>query len=143
MRAVTSAPIADSLLRVEVVAPVMLVDSLVAPIVLEVEALGDVVVAVELLGVVMSVDAVRDVSVSVVLVESGVDVAVLDFGAEDTPYVELVPGEDVELGAVELMPYVGLVETGSVFDVGFVDAVVFRLPLVFSFVVLWLEREVS
>jgi hypothetical protein len=86
-----------------VVAPVVLVDSLVAPIVLE----GDVV-EVELLGVVASVDAARDVSVELlgVLVELGVDVAVLELGAEETPYVELVPDEDVELGlvAVELVP---------------------------------------
>jgi hypothetical protein len=35
------------------------------------------------------------------------------------------------------------VELGSVFDVGLVDAVVFRLPLVVSFVVLWVERVAS
>lgn len=153
MRAVMSPASADLLVSVEVVAPVVLVDSLVAPIVLEDEMPGDGVdVAVELLGVVLSVDAARDVSVELlgVLVESGVEVAVLDLGAEDVPYVELVPGDVVELGLVELevVPYVEpgwveLVELGSVFDVGLVDAVVFRLPLVFSFVVLVLERVVS
>lgn len=119
MRALMSAPIADSLVCVDVVAPVMLVDSLVAPIVLEGEVLGDVGdVSVELLDIVRSVDAARDGSVELlgVLVESGVDVAVLELGAEDTPYVELVPDGEVELGLV--------------------DAVVFRLPLVVSVVVL-------
>jgi hypothetical protein len=99
MRALTSPLIADAL--VELVAPVVLVDSLVAPIVLE----GDVVeVEVELLGVVLSVEAAREVSVEElgVLVESGVDVAVLELGAEDTPYVELVPDVEEELGLVEL-----------------------------------------
>ena len=121
MRALMSAPIADSLVCVDVVAPVMLVDSLVAPIVLEGEVLGDV--SVELLGIVRSVDAARDGSVELldVLVESGVDVAVLELGAEDTPYVELVPDGEVELGLV--------------------DAVVFRLPLVVSVVVLWVDRS--
>jgi hypothetical protein len=36
-----------------------------------------------------------------------------------------------------------LLLVGSVFDVGFVDAVVFRLPLVFSLVVLGLELVVE
>lgn len=79
------------LVSVEVVAPVVLVDSLVTPIVLE----GDVV-EVELLGVVLSVDAARDGSVEDVLVESGVLVAVLELGVVDG-YVDVV-----ELGLVEL-----------------------------------------
>jgi hypothetical protein len=79
------------LVSVEVVAPVVLVDSLVTPIVLE----GDVV-EVELLGVVLSVDAARDGSVEGVLVESGVLVAVLELGVVDG-YVDVV-----ELGLVEL-----------------------------------------
>jgi hypothetical protein len=83
------------LVSVEVVAPVVLVDSLVTPIVLE----GDVV-EVELLGVVLSVVAVRDGSVEEVLVESGVLVAVLDvleLGVVVDGYVDVV-----ELGLVEL-----------------------------------------
>ena len=71
------------LVSVEVVAPVVLVDSLVTPMVLE----GDVV-EVELLGVVLSVDAARDGSVEAVLVELGVLVAVLELGVVDG-YVEL------------------------------------------------------
>jgi hypothetical protein len=56
--------IADGLVSVDVVAPVMLVDSLVAPIVLEGEVLGVVVVvAVELLGYVGSVVAVLELGV--------------------------------------------------------------------------------
>jgi hypothetical protein len=83
-----SPAIADWLGSVEVVAPVVLVDSLVTPIVLE----GEVV------------DGARDGSVELlgVLVESGVEVAVLEVGADDTPYVELVPDDEVELGLVEV-----------------------------------------
>ena len=77
------------LVWVEVVAPVILVDSLVAPIVLE----GDVL-EVELLGSVLSVDVASDGSVEEVLVESGVLVATLELGAEDG-YVDVV-----ELGLV-------------------------------------------
>jgi hypothetical protein len=62
-----------------------------------------------------------------------------------------VPAVDVEgelgLVVVAVVPYVelGLVEdvaVGSVLDDGLVEAVVFRLPLVVSFVVLGLERVV-
>jgi hypothetical protein len=104
------------------VAPVVLVDSLVAPIVLLLELrVGSVLVES---GEVLAVELVLPGYVLLVL--SGVD-----------GYVLLVPG-------VVLLPYVPVdVEVLLVpgLDVGSVDAVVFRLPLVFSFVVLGLVLE--
>jgi hypothetical protein len=118
-----------ALVSVEVVAPVALVDSLVTPIVLE----GDVVEVV-LLGVVLSVVAARDGSVEEVLVESGVLVAVLELGVVVDGYVEL--------GLVELEVAPGVRLVGVVSVVGSVAAVVFKLPLVFSLVVLRADRVV-
>jgi hypothetical protein len=118
-----------ALVSVEVVAPVALVDSLVIPIVLE----GDVVEVV-LLGVVLSVVAGRDGSVEEELVESGVLVAVLELGVVVDGYVEL--------GLVELEVAPGVRLVGVVSVVGSVAAVVFKLPLVFSLVVLRADRVV-
>jgi hypothetical protein len=158
--------LAGALVSVEVVAPVVLVEALVAPIVLEVlcsdvlavEELG-VVLEVELGEVVLSVEAERDTSVVVdvsVDVELGKVLAVL-LGLEvlvsvevvELGVVELVELGDVgsvelvELGLVELdVPYVEPVvpvELELELEVGPVDDVVFKLPLVFSFVVLGLE----
>ena len=90
--------VADALVSVEVVAPVVLVDPLVAPIVLELDELGDVLDVV-LLG---------DVLMSVEVVLLGV-LELLELGLVVVPYVELVPGDDVV--SVEL------VELGLVVDV--------------------------
>ena len=97
MRADTSPlELADGLVSVEVVAPVVLVELLVAPIVLEVDARGDVL---------LSVDTEGYASLpGEVLVE------LLELGLEVLLYVELVPADDVagsaelvELGLVELV----------------------------------------
>jgi hypothetical protein len=125
----------------------VLVEPLVAPMVLE--ELGDVL-DVELLGeVLLSVDAAREASVlellrSVEVLKLGLE-EVVELGDVDVvPYVELVPAVDdvvsVELVELELVE-LGLVELGLELDVGPVDDVVFRLPLVFSFVVLGLEVD--
>jgi hypothetical protein len=139
--------LAVALVSVEEVAPVVLVEPLVAPMVLE--ELGDVL-DVELLGeVLLSVDAAREASVlellrSVEVLKLGLE-EVVELGDVDVvPYVELVPAVDdvvsVELVELELVE-LGLVELGLELDVGPVDDVVFRLPLVFSFVVLGLEVD--
>jgi hypothetical protein len=108
------------------------------------EELGDVL-DVELLGeVLLSVDAAREASVlellgSVEVLELGLE-EVVELGDVDVvPYVELVPAVD-DVVSVELVE-LGLVELGLELDVGPVDDVVFRLPLVFSFVVLGLEVD--
>jgi hypothetical protein len=105
------------LVSVEVVAPVVLVDPLVAPIVLEVDVLGEVLDVALLGDVLLSVEAEREASVELVVplrplvlelsdVEALGEVLVelLELGLEVLPYVELVPGELVELGLVELVP---------------------------------------
>jgi hypothetical protein len=126
------------------VAPVVLVDSLVAPIVLLLELrVGSVLVES---GEVLAVELVLPgvlvvlVLVSVAVVLDGYVLlrgyVLLELSDVDG-YVLLVPG-------VVLLPYVPVeLEVLLVpgLDVGSVDAVVFRLPLVFSFVVLGLVLE--
>ena len=126
------------------VAPVVLVDSLVAPIVLLLELrVGSVLVeSGEVLAVELELPGVLVVLV-LVSVEVVLDGYVLLRGyvllelSDGDGYVLLVPG-------VVLLPYVPVeLEVLLVpgLDVGSVDAVVFRLPLVFSFVVLGLVLE--
>jgi hypothetical protein len=126
------------------VAPVVLVDSLVAPIVLLLELrVGSVLVES---GEVLAVELVLPgvlvvlVLVSVAVVLDGYVLlrgyVLLELSDVDG-YVLLVPG-------VVLLPYAPVeLEVLLVpgLDVGSVDAVVFRLPLVFSFVVLGLVLE--
>lgn len=151
MRLDTSALPVALLLVSEALAPVVLVDALVAPIVLLLEVsllaeeLGEVLEEV-LLGVVLLTLEVlgsleRDVvsvELDIPLVEDVVSVGevlllevVLLEGLLVLPYVELVP-----LDPIALVLPAWLLLVVSVLDVGLVEAVVFRLPLVFSFVVL-------
>jgi hypothetical protein len=92
----------------------------------DVELLGDVLVVLLVLGYELLVLLLGDVVVAVEDVSVDVDgVVLLELGVLVVPYVELVP---------LVLAWLLLVE--PVLDVGFVEAVVFRLPLVFSFVVL-------
>lgn len=84
------------------------------------------VVSEELLGYVVLVLAVSD----------GVVLELLAPGEVDMPYVEPVALEVEVLASVELVVSVELE-----LELGLVAAVVFKLPLVFSFVVLGLDLE--
>ena len=133
--------VAVALVSSEVLAPVLLVELLVAPIVLVEELCSDVgdglvsVLAVELvlLGYVLVLGSVaRDVVSDELL-----GYALLVLEKSDDGVVLLVLGDVALVSYGELVALVVSVEL----EVGLVDAVVFKLPLVVSFVVLGLDVE--